>query len=657
MEEASENAGANTQSVKFIDTLIAQWMKRAGATLSHQTEEVPESSSTQENAQQALQKRERIIHDLRRKLKESQEAAAFLSTSLETETRSKAEIRIKLNATWETIETITEYFNYISESLTSFEQHRVNLSTLFDKVIQKQQEDIQKLQLNNLKSKDLEDHVTHLKNELLLREKRLQEAMVEQNKLCKQLENVEYELQLQKNELNMSTQEKLKEQQRLSLENENLKSRLQTIEKENYDISKSAAQLENKLLLQEKKTQDVLTEQNKLQKQIENTEREFHSQKSKLASAHAEEKKKLVEEQQRLLSEFASLQSRINILEQDKINITKIIVQKDELLSKLQDEIFTYKNQIEMIQTNNHEAFTKYEALIEKQNMWERELRTKTERIQNLETIINALKQRESKLINDINRMEKKLTTETNYSKDLVNKLSKAQEDLRLAQNQNIEMQKTLDMAKNDSKFANIELQQQLKILQMEKEDILKRENTKSKSAQVLYENAQAKHAEEVSALKSDYEMQLLESKKTIDSLHETINNVREENTKLNKTLIKIRAENSKLKNDYKLTTKRNEDFEKKLKEATEALQMKSTEDRKSKTEFTMSQPNIFTFGDRDDEIDKPLSPIRVYSMSSSKTPKEQEAEVTSAGRKFFKTRSTQPRTYTKRSTMRKNLY
>lgn len=56
---------------------------------------MPESSSTQENAQQALQKRERIIHDLRRKLKESQEAAAFLSTSLETETRSKAEIRIK----------------------------------------------------------------------------------------------------------------------------------------------------------------------------------------------------------------------------------------------------------------------------------------------------------------------------------------------------------------------------------------------------------------------------------------------------------------------------------------------------------------------------------------------------------------------------------
>lgn len=37
------------------------------------------------------------------------------------------------------------------------------------------------------------------------------------------------------------------------LENENLKSRLQTIEKEKCDIAKSAAHLENKLLLQEEK--------------------------------------------------------------------------------------------------------------------------------------------------------------------------------------------------------------------------------------------------------------------------------------------------------------------------------------------------------------------------------------------------------------------
>jgi len=43
--------------------------------------------------------------------------------------------------------------------------------------------------------------------------------------------------------------------------------------------------------------QDVLKEQNKLQKQLENAEREFLEQKNNLASLHAEEKKILIEVQ------------------------------------------------------------------------------------------------------------------------------------------------------------------------------------------------------------------------------------------------------------------------------------------------------------------------------------------------------------------------
>ncbi|CAL1672770.1 unnamed protein product [Lasius platythorax] len=66
---------------------------------------------------------------------------------------------------------------------------------------------------------------------------RLQEAMVEQNKLNEQLQNFEYKLQLQKNEFNTSIEEKLIEQQRWVSENENLKLRLQTIEKEKCEIS------------------------------------------------------------------------------------------------------------------------------------------------------------------------------------------------------------------------------------------------------------------------------------------------------------------------------------------------------------------------------------------------------------------------------------
>lgn len=77
--------------------------------------------------------------------------------------------------------------------------------------------------------------------------------------------------------------------------------------------------------------------------------------------------------------------------------------------------------------------------------------------------------------------MEKKLTNEVNYSKDLENKLSKAQKNLQFEQEKNTEMQKTLEMTKSNSELTNIELQRELKVLQREKEDIIKRDNTKIK--------------------------------------------------------------------------------------------------------------------------------------------------------------------------------
>lgn len=96
-----------------------------------------------------------------------------------------------------------------------------------------------------------------------------------------------------------------------------------------------------------------------------------------------------------------------------------------------------------------------------------------------------------------------------------------------------------------------------------------------------------------MSALKSNYEAQLLELKKTIDSQNNMINDVRKENTALNKTLIKIRAENNDLKHDHKQTMHRSENLQEQLKKAQEALEMKSTEHQQSKKEFTMSQPNV----------------------------------------------------------------
>ncbi|XP_011869249.1 PREDICTED: myosin-4-like, partial [Vollenhovia emeryi] len=560
MQEEKARAGTQTGG-RFIDTLVAQWMNRTGSNIPFQQaeEQVAESSNAQADKRQTQQSQESVIQSLKRKLKESQEAEASLSASLETEVRNREEIQTKVNATWVYIENITEYFNYIKESLASFQQHRDNLSNLYDSVILKQQEAIQKLQLNDTRSKDLENRVAQLKNKSLLQEERLQEAVAEQNKLRKQLENSEYELQLQRNELtNAHVEEKLtlvKEQQRLVLEHENLQSRLQTIEKEKCVIAKSSVQLENKLLLEEKKVEEALTEQNKLKKQMENAEREFHSQKNELANAHAEEKKLLIQKQLQLELESQSLQSRLSMLEQDNGNITEIVAQRDALISKLQDEVSKSTNQLDMMITKYEELNTACEALTEKQNMRENELLTKTATIQNLEMMLKATKQREAGLINDVNKMDKKLTDEINYSKNLENKLSNVQRDFQLAQKQNTEIQQTLERTKSTNESANIDLQQQVKILQREKEEIMKRESLKVKNAETLYENKQSKHAEEVYTLKNNYETRLNEFRKTIDHLNEVINGTKKETSVLNKSLTETKAENISLKSNCEFLT------------------------------------------------------------------------------------------------------
>jgi arginine deiminase len=95
------------------------------------------------------------------------------------------------------------------------------------------------------------------------------------------------------------------------------------------------------------------------------------------------------------------------------------------------------------------------------------------------------MKQRESSLINDVNRIEKKLANEIDYSKNLENKLLNIQKELKFAQQQNDEMQETLENIKSTNEVDSIELQQQLKTLQREKEEAIKRENTRLK---VIYE-------------------------------------------------------------------------------------------------------------------------------------------------------------------------
>lgn len=101
------------------------------------------------------------------------------------------------------------------------------------------------------------------------------------------------------------------------------------------------------------------------------------------------------------------------------------------------------------------------------------------------------------------------------------------------------------------------------------------------------------KHAEELSALKNNYETRLVELKKTVEYLNEVINGIKKENSVLNKSLAETRAENISLRNNYEFIINRNEDIQGKLKEATEMTQVKSTDNQKLTSESTKTQYNV----------------------------------------------------------------
>ena len=95
--------------------------------------------------------------------------------------------------------------------------------------------------------------------------------------------------------------------------------------------------------------------------------------------------------------------------------------------------------------------------------------------------MLNIKKQKEASLVNDVNRIEKNLTSEKDYCKNLESKLSDIQKDLQLAREQNAEMQITIEKTKSTSESANNELQQQLLALQKEKEEMIQRESRRIK--------------------------------------------------------------------------------------------------------------------------------------------------------------------------------
>ncbi|XP_031775729.1 uncharacterized protein LOC105736885 [Apis florea] len=130
-------------SGKFVNTLIGQWSKHMGIqTPLSETGIIRENLITEEMKQMHVIE-ERKIQKLQKKLQIAEETISSLSTSHEAELRAKEEILQQLNSDWESI---TKYYYEISESLKGFQQHKDNLSKLYNEISVVQQSTMKKLQ-------------------------------------------------------------------------------------------------------------------------------------------------------------------------------------------------------------------------------------------------------------------------------------------------------------------------------------------------------------------------------------------------------------------------------------------------------------------------------------------------------------------------------
>ncbi|KAG7201991.1 hypothetical protein KM043_004683 [Ampulex compressa] len=182
-------------SSKFVDVLIQQWSKISGT----QFPALPKSSSYEcggtEEIKQKYINQELQINILKRKLKEAEEAVTAFNAGQENELRIKEEISTKLNATWEAIHTVNKYLDYVFESIKGFQEHRTNLSSLYDNVMTLQQTVVEKLrrQVEDFKRKDGEQRklLNNLQKKVIDAEERARSIAITNEDLRAQLQKLD----------------------------------------------------------------------------------------------------------------------------------------------------------------------------------------------------------------------------------------------------------------------------------------------------------------------------------------------------------------------------------------------------------------------------------------------------------------------------------
>ncbi|PBC31490.1 hypothetical protein APICC_02293 [Apis cerana cerana] len=433
-------------SGKFVNTLIGQWSKHMGiqTPLSETGIKIVRENLITEEMKQMHVIEERKIQKLQKKLQIAEETISSLSTSHEVELRAKEEI-------------LQQYLLQLKidskdKSLKGFQQHKDNLSKLYNEIIVIQQSTMKKLQ----------------------------------QELCIM---------------------KLKDDEQKNI----------------------VSTMENKVINQEKRIYEMMSIENELKKQFEELKNNSVLEKNHLHNVYTEEKLELIKKQENLTSMNQELQVQLQKITEEKQNLTILFAEKDDEIIKLQGEIVTCKNKIENLLCHNTELSANYEKSINKEEKLSKEIQTKAQEIDKLRENLNTRQEIESSLAKDFDMIDNKYKNIQNNFLNIENKLKEAQV-------RNINLEQSLQMMKSDNEHKIMELYGKIEFLEKEKAQILLEKHLKIQEFENIHKLLKEKHETEIKSLKEEFDIKLIEMKKTLATQKSTF-------LKLNETVNKINNE------------------------------------------------------------------------------------------------------------------
>ncbi|XP_076549447.1 uncharacterized protein LOC117610959 isoform X1 [Osmia lignaria lignaria] len=399
------------QSGKFVNALIGQWSKHMGMqTPLSQSIKVQESPMVEEiKRKYAIE--ERKIQKLQKKLQAAEETISSLSASHETELRAKEEILQQLNSDWESI---TKYYYEISESLKEFQQHKDNLSKLYDNVIVVQQSTVKKLQqelsIMRLKDEEHKNVVSAVENKAAQHEKRIQEMVIAETELRKQLDEVKKKSILEKDQLhNIHAEEKLelmKKQDKLTSINKDLQVKLETVAEEKQNLTnlfvekdKKICKLQEEIVACKNKVQDLVHQNTELSLKYEESVHKEEELKTQMESK-VQEFDKLRENLEARQNIETSLAQDLDIIDNKYRNVIDDLSNIKNQLNETQIRNLDLERSLEDMKHNNQQKIMKLNKTIKDlEEEKEKILSEKHSKVQELENVCELLKQKHEKEI------------------------------------------------------------------------------------------------------------------------------------------------------------------------------------------------------------------------------------------------------------------